>query len=823
MKASKMMSNQKSRAMKKQSRIVLSIFLVAFPLFVFSQNKAAEKANELFKLEQYTPAATYYEEAIKELEKKGRSTRSLLNLRTKLAFCYRVNNRMEKAEATYAEVVKEDRAKSQTYFYFGETLMANGKYEEAKKWFSEYQKLEPEDEKAALMIKACDEVQFIEPYFEYIEVDSFEHNSTADDNAAVIWEDGIVFSSDRSTDRKINVNILEEKSGWTGRDYLDIYFSKKKEDGTYSEPKQFSNKLSELNKNTGNTSFTLDGSEVFFTRNDNVLNKQKTYNLQLFYAENENGKWKNGKKLPFCSPNYNFMHPTISPDGKMLFFVTDKGGGQGGTDIWMSIREEGEKWSKPENIGPSINTNANEGFPFMDNLGRLYFCSKGHVGYGGFDIFFTEMTGAGLWKKPVNLGQPINSPLDDVSIYINGDRREGMFSSSRKGGDDDIFLFKVLDSPPTVIENNSELNKELIVEKKKEEINAQPEKNKIKNTLKIGAPEIEDEIVEENTLDENIKEITTPLDDEIILIEKEAEEITDEVQNDKKEVTAFTPEKNAVEINKNTLDKNIEKKLEPIKNEEILAEEIKEEPIEREIPEMKITVKEGVENQLEINKNTSNPELEEELTTDDIISVPEIPANEPVPILVEDNIETTDTVVIKKTRVFKQEVNGETINANNNINDEQKKETVKKAAVQLSPFYEFIEKAEKGELEEGERFRVDNAIFDDNIFQLTPNISKKLDELISVLRRYPSLNVELSAHTESMGEDSKNLHLSEQRAEKAKQYMIREGIPTERLNAVGYGETQVLNHCENNIPCEKEEHLFNQRLEIKILTWGRKQ
>ena len=133
-------SNQK-RFVMPFSASMFSILFVAFPLFVFSQNKSADKANELFKLEQYTPAAVHYKEAIKELEAKEKSTRSLLNLRTKLAFCYRVNNRMEEAETVYAKVVAEDRAKAKTYFFYGETLMANGKYEEAKKWFSEYKKV----------------------------------------------------------------------------------------------------------------------------------------------------------------------------------------------------------------------------------------------------------------------------------------------------------------------------------------------------------------------------------------------------------------------------------------------------------------------------------------------------------------------------------------------------------------------------------------------------------------------------------------------------------------------------------------------------------
>ena len=86
---------------------------------------------------------------------------------------------------------------------------------------------------------------------------------------------------------------------------------------------------------------------------------------------------------------------------------------------------------------------SNEAFPFMDAEGRLFFCSKGHVGYGGFDIFFTERNEKGAWKTPVHVGKPINSPYDDISIFMNADGTHGIFTSARDGGDDDLYLFNL--------------------------------------------------------------------------------------------------------------------------------------------------------------------------------------------------------------------------------------------------------------------------------------------------------------------------------------------------------------------------------------------
>jgi hypothetical protein len=148
------------------------------------------------------------------------------------------------------------------------------------------------------------------------------------------------------------------------------------------------------------------------------------------------------------------MHPAISPDGKELFFTSDKPGGEGGTDIYVATRTA-KGWGVARSLGNMVNTPSNEGFPFMHPDGRhLFFCSKGHAGFGGFDIFVTQRDAYGNWANPINVGKPINSPSDDISICIAKDNKHGMFTSSRDGGDDDIFLFNVKTSiitPPHTV------------------------------------------------------------------------------------------------------------------------------------------------------------------------------------------------------------------------------------------------------------------------------------------------------------------------------------------------------------------------------------
>ena len=657
--------------------ILPAFWVLAFSLASQAQSKVVDKANELFKYNQFADAAALYQQAIGELEASGKSGRGMLNLKTKLAYCYRMNNKTNLAEALYAEVVQDEKTKSDNYFYYAEALMSNGKYAEAKKWFADYLVLEPEDEKAKLMIESCDQAPSIQPYFQNIDIQEFAHNSPADDNAPLLWQGGILFSSDRQT----GVKLLKEKSGWTGRDYLDLYFSEKRQDGMFGEPKQFSSKLSEVNKNTGNASITADGSEIYFTRNDNVLNKQNAYSLQLFQATSTgNDRWKSVDKLSFCSPNYNFMHPAISPDGQTLYFVTNKAGGEGGTDIWVAQRKGGD-WERPENLGPVVNTPFNEGFPFVDAEGRLYFCSKGHPGFGGFDIFVTEKDADGNWATPRNLGKPINSSLDDISIYLAPDQRSGMFTSSRNGGDDDIYLFTVLGEAPAV---------ETIV-----------------LTQKIDVAPMEE---------------------------------------------------------MNMQEKGGSEKTEPTPEEKI--EEIAPQPVEKEEFNEKNTLpatpaqKEKIEIIRENNSPEILPEVEEKILPPGEISAPK----------------------------------------------------------ELASFTGFIQKLETETLIAGERFRLDNAVFDPNIWQLTPRVSTMLDKLADLLRQYPSLKIELSAHTETLGIDRENLELSQNRVQIALDYLVKEGISEDRIAIKACGETMPLNHCKNDVPCSTEEHQFNQRLEIKVLS-----
>ncbi len=407
--------------------LLLAWCLLWSPALCTAQKKLLRKADAWYQAQQYAEAARLYEQYLAENES--------LAVRTRLATCYRMTNRYDRAAQLYEQIVQHARARPLSYLHYAETLMYQARYDEARIWAQRFLQHRPEDERARLLLQACDAVAHIQPLFPHMQVRPFAWNTPADELSPVFFDGGIVFTSDRNP----GMRLLKEKTGWTGRDYLQLWFAPALNDTTFSTARPYDARLNELNHHCGMASFTADSTEVFFTRTSPIPSKNGAHHLQLYHAErSRNGRWKQPQRLPFCSPEYNYMHPAISPDGKQLFFTSDKSRGAGGTDIWMSTRTN-KGWSRPRKL-ETINTAAHEAFPFMARDGRLFFCSKGHPGFGGFDIFVTQRDEQGRWLRPRNLGPPVNSPYDDITFFLAPDGTRGAFTSARNGSDD-IFLF----------------------------------------------------------------------------------------------------------------------------------------------------------------------------------------------------------------------------------------------------------------------------------------------------------------------------------------------------------------------------------------------
>ncbi len=289
--------------------------------------------------------------------------------------------------------------------------------------------------------------------FKY-QIRSLDINSKNSDFAPVMANDDIlVFSSSRDSSFLVAGNYR-----WNERPFLDLYQVPVDSSGyAKGESRKLSKKVN-TKYHEAAACFSPNGDTLYFTRNNyrgKLVRGQNGINhLKIYRAINQNGRWEAPEEVSFNSDRYSTGHPVLSPDGKKMFFVSDMPGSLGKTDIYeVEILKNGT-FSKPRNLGPQINTIHRELFPYFDGS-SLFFTSEGHSGYGGLDIFQSNLEPNGQFKKVVNLGRPLNSRYDDMSYIENANGASGYFASNRPGGqgDDDIYHFqKGIDfSRPTAI------------------------------------------------------------------------------------------------------------------------------------------------------------------------------------------------------------------------------------------------------------------------------------------------------------------------------------------------------------------------------------
>lgn len=802
-------------------KIIILLLFCFGNTIIFAQKAQFKKADKAYKAKNYSEAIPLYEE--------GLAIKDNLSRKTKLANSYRMINQLDKAATLFREVVRDPKAKSITYFYLGEALMGAGNYDEAKYWFQQYHTKEPDEQKALLMIAACNQVKDIKSVFPDMDVLPFAHNSEVDDSAPIFWNNQILFSSDRNQGLK----LLKQKSAVTGRDYIQVYSVTEGDNFNYSNPKSYSGKVNELNKNSSNITISQDGTRAIFSRNSKNANKKNTHTIQLFAMKSTDGKkWKNVKEVDFSNNAYNFMHPALSPDGNTLFFVSDKGSGEGGTDIYVSYYKK-DKWSRPVNLGPVINTEANEGFPFFDKNGKLFFCSKGHAGLGGFDIFFsTQNPETKQWDVPINVGTPVNSPADDISIFIDHQSRRALFTSSREGGDDDIYLcwldglpdelketeITAPDPQEETAETETIIAEETIVETPTvDPVVSTTTEPQIETVVPVETPveivseestevlEIKEEVeveIEEVETPEEIVKIPTSIPEETVPEPTIVNEISETIEaSDIQLPTSPTAQPVQVSITEKVIE-TITEVLPPMETKEILEPEVINEvkieaptPTTPSVPEPTITeptVTEAISTPLPTTEITKKV-IEKEMPVVEKPSVPTPPTTTPAPKPAEEKAPTTPT------------------------EDNPKGLSLSTTVQKRSSFSTLKKDLKKKRSTAGKIYRLKNISYDPGGYLVAKAHGDALNEVYKLMKQNQEITIELASHTYSVGHDQTNLKLSQNRAKRAANYLVEKGISAERIFSIGYGEEQILNHCTNGVACTQAQHATNERLEIQIM------
>ena len=421
--------------------VLLILCMSASQLSAQTADALINKANKKYKDLEFQEAIELYEQALK----KETKTAALFALPD----CYRKVGNHLKAEQWYARASQHPEAPTDIHYYFGLSLMSMDKFEEAEGQFTIFREKESAQLRGHnMMIAVKPEVheELLKAGALYdVEVVS-NLNTPYDDFGATMFDGGLTFSSDRDTTK-----VTSHRGSWLYRPFVQSYFvsatmkDRATKEFDYGNPILFSGAL---NMNYHDGPIRFDGLEqtAYFTvygTNEKKSNRRATIlNTQIASSKRVGEQWtKPNQKLTLNSREYSVAHPTVTPDGDKMFFASDIPGGFGGFDIYVSYNENGE-WSKPINLGPEINTEGDEVYPFWGLDENLYFSSDGQAGLGGFDIYYSNST-AGRWIPVINLGAPLNSEKDEISYTMDSTGGYGFFSSNRVANRNmDIYYFK---------------------------------------------------------------------------------------------------------------------------------------------------------------------------------------------------------------------------------------------------------------------------------------------------------------------------------------------------------------------------------------------
>lgn len=373
-----------------------------------------------------------YETAIKLYQDDIAKGKDVANANFKIAEAYRVSNRLQQAEPFYKAALDAGTKREEAMLYHGMALKANGNYEEATAQLTKYASTGKKAPLVALAkretgsLKMVNDLKSTPTFMDVVNLEGV--NSAGSDYAPVMKGDEMVFTSSR--DGKTFIG--------NGEGFTDIYALKFDDAKAYTggTARKYEGQVNVSDAHDAAVTFSGDGNTMIFARG-NTGSKKGTLDVDLFISRFKNGVWSEPKMISVNDKKAWDSSPALTPDGKTLYFASNRKGGQGGTDIYKTTIDANGRFTAPVNLGPTINTGGNESFPTVDADGTLYISSDGLGGLGMLDIYKIEK------NKPVNMGYPVNSSADDFAPFITG-KDQGLFSSNRAGGKggDDIYSFK---------------------------------------------------------------------------------------------------------------------------------------------------------------------------------------------------------------------------------------------------------------------------------------------------------------------------------------------------------------------------------------------
>ncbi len=613
-------------------------------------------------------------------------------------------------------------------------------------------------------------------------------NSDQLDFCAIPLGNKVIFTSTRNNDRLFHC----DKDLARGH-YSDLWISKKDGAGELLSPEMVEGEVNGK-YHDGACTFTPDGATMIFSRNNKKgPNANGSIDLKLYQSKFKNGAWMEVAELPFNSDDYSTCHPALNPTGNWLFFASNRPGGYGGADIYVA-EKKGESWGPAINLGPEVNSTGNELFPFVAMDGYLYFSSDGHPGLGGLDIFSIKIHGGSEPEGRTRLDVPVNSSFDDFAFTTNSNGTAGYLTSDRPGGKglDDLYSWKFTGMKP-VIANICVVDKNSNERISDADLTIEPLGNNLSQNTAFSGPNGYSFLQLEAT---NVKG-----KEYLILVpyENSLTEASNKLGNScnvkyavlpgtKYRITAnksgYQPTTKIISAEELTATPEWLLPIEPTRGPIAMSGKVKDKNDGSPIPLADVTVKNKCSN-LELSYTADN--------------------SGNFNFLMECGC---DYEIIASKGTYHYDV--ETLSSMN-IPCEKNDVTVL-----LYLEKEFIPTPRKNDFEVGKVIQLEDVYYDYDKFFIRSDAASELEKVVELLQDYPSMEIELSSHTDSRGSDEYNEWLSQKRAEAAVEYIISRGIKRYRLKAKGYGESRLVNGCHNGIECDENEHQQNRRTEIKV-------
>ncbi|MBP6090755.1 MAG: OmpA family protein [Crocinitomicaceae bacterium] len=733
-------------------RILFILILLAASGMTFSQSALKKLADISFEKQDYQTAAASYE----RLVQKGDSSVEVL---FKLGDSYYYNSNYVKANTWYVKsYAKNKQLTANQYHRFIQTLKSVGNKEESNRVMDAFSQAFPQDLRVKNNVNS-------EKYFQnplQVSIKNLAINSAYSDYGASIYKDSLVFSSARPA-------LVSSTDYYrTEQPYTNLFVAIKT-DSSYSNVSLLKKEVTYSAFHEATPVFTKDGKTMYYTKNelkDNKSTKALDGLYKLYKAVYENGKWVDKGMLQIAgSEGARIAHPALSLDEKTLYFAADMKQGFGQSDIYSIALNSDGNVGLPINLGPKINSEGRESYPFITENNLLIFASDGHPGFGGFDLFAMDLTNEAATL--INLGEALNGGDDDFNYVQKFGTNEGVFTSNRKGGlgDDDLYSFVI--SKPIIIDLPIYLSG-TVKDEATLAILPNTKIDLLDATGQIIASTISDEKGAYKFAVEKNKSYQLSFANSTYLSTQNNVSIP--VKADK-DVVFDALLKQQVEFGLTCLVTDANTKM----------------PLDS----VEITI---------INRKT-NEKFIEKITGNSGSIIEELKSAK-----LKDQL--AYTIILKRKGYFTKVV-------------DFTKELTQPGMIRVHEELDLtLIKIEEG-MDLAKVFKINPIYFDLNKFNIRPDAAVELNRIIMIMNENPTLVIELGSHTDCRAPIAYNERLSDRRAKASAAYIKAKIKNPASIYGKGYGESQLITNCpcegEVKSTCTDEEHQLNRRTEFKII------